>query len=161
METNQAIAERWLVRILSTHPDEGARFFTGTGDPFRNPVGHAYRESAGILVDELLGSMDVARVTAALERIIEIRAVQDIPPGLALTFVFELKEILGDAQALPAQDVRLRRIDQMALIAFEAYVRCRERIGEARVREARRGVYVLERTRASRDPSLGEERGAP
>jgi hypothetical protein len=158
METRQAIAERWLATMLRTYPGESARFFEESRDPFRNPVGHTYRESAGILVDELLGSMDVARVTAALGRIIEIRAVQDLAPGVALTFLFELKAIFSEERPEPRLDVYLRRIDDMALIGFETYVRCRERMCEARVNEARRSVYVLERVLTSRDHSRGQAR---
>jgi hypothetical protein len=157
METRQAIAERWLTRMLRTYPDQSARFFKESRDPFGNPVGHTYKEAAGILVDELLGSMDVARVTAALGRIIEIRAVQDLGPGAALKFLFELKEILGDEPG-PDLDVYLRRIDDMALIGFETYVQCRERVCEARVNEARRSVYVLQRAMTSRERSVETRR---
>lgn len=154
METRQVIAERWLARILRTYPGQSARFFEESRDQFQNPVGHTYREAAGILVDELLGNMDIARVTAALGRIIEIRAVQDVAPGEALAFLFDLKEILHNETSKelsgPRLDVYLRRIDDMALIGFEAYVKCRERVCEARVNEARRSVYILQRSAGSR-----------
>ncbi len=156
MDTNQAIAEQWLVRILRPYPEQGARFISGSRDSFGNPVGHLYRKSSRILVDELLGSMDAERVTAAIRCIVEIRAVLDLTPRVALAFLFDLKEVLGERQ-LPKLEMYFRRIDDIALIAFEAYVQCRERICEARVHEAQRSVSVLKRALGSRDSSLAPD----
>jgi hypothetical protein len=155
VETKQVIAERWLVRILRTYPSQSARYFAELPDPFRNPVGHTYKESAAVLVDELLGDMNAARVTTALGRIIEIRAVHNLAPRSAVEFVFELKEILGEERAGPMLALYLSRVDEMALMAFELYVQCRERLWEARANEARRNVYVLERAFAPR-PEVDE-----
>ena len=156
MESNQAIAEEWLVRILRPYPDQGARFFSASTDVLCNPVGHLYRESSRILVDELLGPMDAERVTAAIRCIVELRAVLDLPPRVALAFLFELKEILDD-RGLASLDMYYRRIDEIALAAFETYVRCRERICEARIHEVQRSVSALKRALESRNPSpVGE-----
>jgi hypothetical protein len=156
VETNQAIADKWLVRILRPYPDQGARFFSTSSDSFQNPVGHLYRESSRILVDELLGPMDTDRVTAAIRCIVELRAVLELPPSVALAFLFELKEILGDG-GLTSLEVYYRRIDEVALIAFETYVRCRERICEARIHEVQRSVSALKRALELRDPSVVAE----
>ena len=156
MENNQAIAEQWLVRILRPYPDQGAQFFSASCDPLSNPVGHLYRESSQILVDELLGQMDAERVTSAIRCIVELRAVLELPPSVALAFLFELKEILDD-RGLASLDMYYRRIDEIALIAFETYVRCRERICEARIHEVQRSVSALKRALESRNSSAVSE----
>ncbi len=156
VENNQAIAEEWLVRILRPYPDQGARFYSASGDPLSNPVGHLYWESSRILVDELLGQMDGERVTSAIRCIVELRAVLELPPSVALAFLFELKEILDD-HGVASLELYYRRIDEVALVAFETYVRCRERICEARVHEAQRSVSALKRALESRDPSAVAE----
>ena len=38
-----------------------------------------------------------------------------------------------------------RRIDELALLAFDLFMKCREEIYEIKAREAQRKVYVLER----------------
>jgi len=145
MHTREAIAEQWLERVLRTYPAETAAFLIGEQDPFRNPVGHTLRHALAILVDELLLAMDRERVTAALDSIVQIRAVQDFTPGQALEFLFQLKPIL--AQFAPASDFEQlgARIDEMALIAFDLYVKYRERTFEAKSNAVKRRVYVLER----------------
>lgn len=159
MQSKEAVAERWFVRILRTYPCGTARFFHEERDPFRNPVGHAFKEALGILVDELLLDMNSDRIAKALESIVQIRAVQDFSPGQALAFIFELKEIVSDEGPGPALDLIYSRIDDIALLAFDLYVKYREKICEARADEAKRRVYVLERAMASREGADWRERG--
>jgi len=40
-----------------------------------------------------------------------------------------------------------KRIDELALCAFDLFMKCREEIYEIKAREAQRKVYVLERLR--------------
>jgi len=75
-----------------------------------------------------------------------VRAVQGQRPSQALEFVFLLKRalrgVLGEAYDAAFDE----RVDGLALVAFDAYVTCREEIHEIRVREARRRVgLILER----------------
>ena len=177
MQSREAIAQEWLGRVLP-----GAGFGLASGgieDPFRNPVGYTLRQAVGILLDELFSTMDRERVRAALDSIVQIRAVQDLTPGQALEFLFQLKPILrrrvgfsprgalapqaspvdqsweSGAEAPrglkptlhgdPELDLLLGRIDELALVAFDLYMKYRERTFEARAHEARRRVYVLER----------------
>ena len=81
MLTKEAIAEQWLGRVLRTYPSQTAAFLAGEKDPFRNPVGHTLRRGLAILLDELLQGMDADRVTAALDSIMQIRAVGDVAPS--------------------------------------------------------------------------------
>ena len=127
------IAREWLERTLETYPDETVRFLRGEKDRFRNPVGHALQEGLSILVEELFGAMDRARVTQALDGILRIRAVQDFTPSQAVGFVFLLKRVVAD----PALE---GRIDELALAAFDIYMRCREQLYEIRAKEARRNL---------------------
>jgi hypothetical protein len=137
------IAAAWLARTLLTYPEQTVGFLCRERDPFRNPVGHALAASLPLLVDELLGEMDPARLTTALEPIVKIRAVQDFTPRQAVGFVFLLRPIIregcGKADAGAPADPRIEaRIDEMALLAFDLYMACRERLHEVRAGEARR-----------------------
>jgi hypothetical protein len=145
MQTKEAIAEQWLARVLRTYPIQTAHFLAEEKDPFRNPVGSTLRQALGVLVEELLLGMDHDKVAAALDSIMQIRAVQDFTPARALEFLFQLKTILRDQQPGPVFELLDGRIDEMALAAFELYVKYRERTFTARMNEARRAVFVLER----------------
>jgi hypothetical protein len=145
MQTKEAIAEQWLARVLRTYPVQTSHFLADEKDPFRNPVGATFKQALAILVEELLLSMDHDKVVAALDSIMQIRAVQDFTPGRALEFLFQLKGILRDQQPGPVLELLDARIDEMALAAFDLYMKYRERLSEARVNEGKRRVYALER----------------
>ena len=161
MEQNRAYLEKWLEQTLATYPSETLAFLRREKDRFHNPVGHTLREGLGTLLDELLGEMNLARLAPALESIVRLRAVQDFTPGQAVGFVYLLREILGEERAggvlaaspvsgsgqkagtIPSSLERVRkRIDELALLAFDHYMKCREEIWEIKAREAQRKVYV-------------------
>ncbi len=125
----EAAARKWLEASLATYPAETSRFLLEDKDPFRNPVGQAFKEALPVLLEEVLGEMDAARIDEALGRIVKIRAVQDMTPARAVSFVFLLKPILRD----PARE---GHVDRLALRAFDLYMQCREKIWEIRAREA-------------------------
>ena len=145
MQTKEAIAEQWLARVLRTYPTQTAHFLADEKDPFRNPVGTTLKQALGILLDEVMLEMDHDKVSAALDSIIQIRAVQDFTPAQALEFLLQLKVILRDQHPGPVLDLLDGRIDEMTLMAFDIYVKYRERTFTARMNETRRRVFVLER----------------
>jgi hypothetical protein len=168
-----AIIREWLARTLQTYPEQTSRFLAHEKDPFRNPVGHTIREAFPVLFDALLGGTDAARVMPVLDGIVRIRAVQDFTAGQAVAFIFLLKRVIRDAlkrpphpplsprggeddeegaawaEALAAVEAR---IDQMSLLAFDLFMKCRERMYEIRTNEARRRMFLLERMHGL-DPS--------
>ncbi len=144
------IVEEWFVRTLAAYPDQTSRFLRSEKDPFRNPVGSTLREGLAVLVDELLAGMDAARVRAALDLIVRMRAVQDFDADQAVAFLSPLKEILRGRAAERDVAALEARLDEMALLASDLYVRCRERIREIQAGEARRRTYVAERVRLKR-----------
>jgi hypothetical protein len=159
VQPKEAIAELWLGRVLRSYPGQSAEFLAAERDPFRNPVGNTIRPALGILLDELWLGMDRARISGALDSIMQIRAVQGLEPSRALEFLFQLKDILRPQLAGPERDLVDGRIDEMALMAFDLYVKYRERTYQARANEARRRVYVLERRLTPCEASEWQDRG--
>jgi len=149
-EKRSDVVQEWFERTLRSYPGQTVGFLRGEKDPFRNPVGHTLREGLGVLFDEILGEMDEARITAALDAIVRIRAVQDHTASQAVAFLFLLKEVLREKS--PAADLAAleNRIDRMALLAFDLYMKCREKIYEIKAEEAKRRVYLLERVSLKR-----------
>jgi hypothetical protein len=140
-----AILKEWLARTLQTYPFLSSRFLLEEKDQFRNPVGHALREGLPVLIDEILGEMDMAKIESVLSEIMKARAVQDFTASEAVSFILGLRVILR--QSAPDADISAYedRIDRMALLAFDLYMQCRERTYEIKANEAKRTVYVLER----------------
>lgn len=149
----EAIIRKWLAQTLRTYPEQTARFLSKNEDPFRNPVGRALKEGLPVLFGELVGAFDTARVQSALVEIVRIRAVQDFTASQAVAFVFSLKNVVREelepgGRSLVALE---SRIDEMALMAFDLYTQCREKIHEIKANEASRRVYLLERAATARE----------
>lgn len=143
----ESVIREWFERTLRSYPEQTSRFLRGERDPFRNPVGSTLREGLAVLWDGLLDRRDSSQVSAALDSIVRLRAVQDFPPSRAVGFLFELKAILREMA--PEADLD-RRIDELALEAFDLYAGCREKIFEIKAGEARRRVFVPERLEMKR-----------
>jgi hypothetical protein len=142
-----AVTARWLEKSIETYPSQSLTFLLQERDRFRNPVGYTLREQLPIIAGELLGDMDRERLSNALEAIVRIRAVQDFLPGQAMAFLFQLKDVLREQwRGLDEQRIAVeRRIDETALVAFDLYMKCREKIYEIKADEAKRRVACLER----------------
>jgi len=149
-DKREEILGDWLSRTLESYPEQTQAFLRRERDRFRNPAGRILREGLAVLLDEILGEMDPERTNPALLEIVRLRNVQDFTPGRAVGFVFLLKETLrGDPElrADPAAvEAVFERVDRLILQAFDLYVQCREKMAQIRVDEARRRVFMLERS---------------
>ena len=157
MGLNEALAakrgvvlERWFQAVLATYPEETARFLAGGADPFANPVGHTVREGLGRLYDRFVADVPTSELSAAIDGIVRIRAVQEFTPSAAVGFVYTLRKILreelADAALDPAgQTVLENGVDRLALVAFDVYMQCREKIFEIRVREIKESQLLAAR----------------
>jgi hypothetical protein len=146
-----AVVKKWYERVLQTYPESTTKFLSQENDPFSNPVGHTLKEGLSALFDSLSQPTDVALLKPVLEGIVRIRAVQDFTAGQAVSFLFLLKKILraeftGDTPRYSDELAALEaKIDELALLAFDVYVSCRERVYEIKFNEAKRKGFVLER----------------
>ncbi len=166
------IISEWLMCTLQTYPENTSRFLSQEKDIFRNPVGQTLREAFPALFDEVIKGSDHPTLCRLLDPIVRMRAVQDFSAAQAVAFIFALKRVvrkalhfsphpplspLGgeDTQRVPGEGARQldalaileSRIDEMALLAFDLYMRCREQIYEIKANEARRRLSVLGRIR--------------
>ena len=170
LERKSAIVDRWIDEALSSYAPEASLFFKRERNQFANPVGNSVRTGIEAIFASLVEEMDAELVCRHLEEIIHVRAVQDLTPSQAVTFVFDLKQVVRRElkrelrQADVAADLEGfdARVDQTALFAFDIYVRCRERFAELRVNEIKRNVFsVMERIRRgetlSGSPDGGQE----
>ena len=153
------IVARWLDHVVDGYPAETAKFLREQGDPFANPVGAALREELAPVFDAIRDGRDPAEVEPALDRIVRVRALQEMSPSMAVGFVLELKEIF-DEVAIGATNEAKRifdsRVDRMLLTAFDVYNRCRQQVYDIRVKEIRnRSLKVMERLNSWREERAG------
>lgn len=146
----EAVLERWFQAVLATYPQETARFLAGGGDPFANPVGHTVRDGLGRLYDRFAADVPAADLSAAIDGIVRIRAVQEFAPSAAVGFVYTLKVILREELAASGIDAAGQAtlenaVDRLALVAFDVYMQCREKIFEIRVREIKESQLLAAR----------------
>ena len=145
LEKKSAVLNRWLDLILDTYPADTRRFLKKQKDQFANPVGTTLSKETESLYLTLLQGIDPEKISPVLDRIIRIRAVQEFTASQAVTFVFFLKKAIREELHTEIRENRLSdamlimesRIDDVALLAFDIFMKCREKIFELRANEAR------------------------
>lgn len=146
-----AIVEAWVRLIISSYPAQSSRFLIDESDQFSNPVGHTIITEAKTIFEYLLTNADNSQLAASLDNIIRIRTVQDFSAAQAVGFVFSLKDAIHAVMSEKKYDnisiTELMefesRIDKLALLAFDSYMQCRDRINEIRVNEIKRKSHFL------------------
>jgi len=146
-----AILKRWFNRILETYPDETARFIKKEKDPFANPVGATIWKGIEEVFKELLTEIDPPKVSSFLDGIIRVRAIQNFTPSQAVMFIFFLKEIIREEldndirnKGISKEIVKIEsKIDKLALISFDIYVQCREKIYQLKTDEVKNRYFRL------------------
>ncbi len=166
------ILKDWCELIVQTYPKQTAGFLKAQKDQFQNPVGTAITEQTGNIFDHLVSGEEPGReVDQFLDRIIRVRALQDFTPSQALAFIFQLKGVVRSRLAKEVSRSGLegdlvefeKRVDRLALMAFEIYMACREKIYDLQAKEMRNlFAKALERTGifceipAQEEPDVGQ-----
>jgi hypothetical protein len=131
-----AILKRWFSRITKTYPPDGAKFFFQEQNKFANPVGSTINHEIGNILDNLIDKPDWDKIYQSCENINKIRAVQDFSASEAVAYIFFLKTAILDELTEQKPDDKLFQeflelesdIDRIALMAFDSYSQCREKI---------------------------------
>jgi len=139
-QNREAILGRWFELIAGGYPRATSEFLAKQADRFCNPVGHAITHSIGSIYDQVVSAMSRDELLGALDGIVRIRAVQDFTPSEAVAFVFQLKAVIRGVLDEQLQGSERwndfaeleARIDRVALLAFEKYTECREKLHEIR-----------------------------
>ena len=145
------IVQKWFERLLQTYPESTTLFLSQEKDPFRNPVGNTLQDGLSALFDGIAQSVDIQSLSPVVDSIVRMRAVQDFTAAQAVTFPFLLKPIIRAALAadVPRYFDELAaletRVDELALLAFELFAKCREQIYEIKVNEIKRRAFILEK----------------
>lgn len=135
----QKIVKKSFELTLTTYPEESQSFLKEHSRQFTNPVGYTLYNSIEQIVDKIINDEPVENFISPLEEIIRIRAVQDFTPSQAIGFIFLIKKAIHDElekEVAPDQIIDLlSRIDSLSLIAFDIFMKYRERIYEIKSKE--------------------------
>ncbi|MDL2121785.1 MAG: RsbRD N-terminal domain-containing protein [Deltaproteobacteria bacterium] len=144
------IVKQWLVSVIDTYPADTSKFIKNQKDPFANPVGNTLSVNLGPLFDELLNEMDYKAITSYLDPILRVRAVQPIlSSSQSIGFIFLLKKAIRRSLKKELSDKNIlkellhfeSKIDELTLIAFDVYLKCREQIYEIKSNEVRNRTF--------------------
>ena len=147
-QKKSAVLKHWLNTLLESYASDSRRFFTKQKDPFANPVGTTISRELEKLYDLCLLEWDTNQISSVLENIIRLRAVQDFIPSQSLSFIFDLKTIIKEElkQDILAYNLQSdiaekeQEIDRLALLGFDVYSICRQRLFEIRVNEVKNQI---------------------
>jgi len=153
-ENKSTILTKWFHLLLDIYPQETSRHLKKVNNQFSNPMGHNIMQGLDEIYDELLQQMDRDKLYKAIDRIIRIKAIQDVDAADACSFIYTLKGIIRDAvngelgsdPAVLTELLNLeRKMDEVALLTFNIYVDCRETVYKLRVHQIKAKCDFLER----------------
>ncbi|KIX13460.1 RsbRD N-terminal domain-containing protein [Dethiosulfatarculus sandiegensis] len=166
------ICEEWVDCIVNTYPPETAKFLLNKKDRFANPVGHTIVSETQAIFDGLLrGETTEGDIPDFLDRIIRIRALQDFSASESLSFIFELKAVIRSKLQDEIEEEGLEKelfllevaIDRLALLGFDIYESCREKVHKAKADEMmnhyanvlrRTGLFYEEPEQLQKEPDV-------
>lgn len=151
-DRKSVLVKKWLNEIYDSYPVDTSQFLKGQKDRFLNPVGYTFAQAIEGLFDEIILSDGTSeKLLLFLDDIIRIKAVQSPNPSEAVTFVFLLKKVIrkelqkalnGDQFFEEMHHIE-SRIDDIGLLAFNIYMKCREKIYDIKVNEIKTMSFRL------------------
>ncbi len=146
LQKRSPIVKKWCDVVLCTYPEQSRTFLKKQKDRFANPVGRTIFEGIESIYDELLQEADADKISLFLDNIVRVRAVQDFSPSHAVGFIFGLKKVIREElgseilkEGLAEEWAAFEsKIDGLALLCFDIYTACRQKISDIRVDEVRR-----------------------
>ena len=133
--------------MIRTYPEETARILVKSKNRFDNPVGCATIQSVedtfNLLTEnnDLTNKTDMDRLESALDPVVRIRAVQSMfNAEKAVGFVFTLKEIVKKETGTWSESFD-SKVDQVALAAFNRFMKCRESIYLIKANESKKRIH--------------------
>jgi len=168
IRNKREIVSDWFNLLVETYPADAAQFMKRENDPFANPIGSSARSGLEAIFNELAGGMDPQPLADFLDPIIRIRAIQNFSPSQAIGFIFLLRK---SVRKNLSKDISFRdlfdelpefesRIDELALLAFDIYMECREKLYQLKEKEVKNRALLafshdgLTNKRPDEDPAL-------
>lgn len=135
----KAIVNKSFELTIATYPEESQSFLKDSSRQFTNPIGYNLYQSIEQIVEKIINNEPIESFLPPLEEIIKIRAVQDFTPSQAVGFIFLIKKAFQDELEKEIEPIQildfLSRIDSLSLIAFDIFMKYREKIYDLKSKE--------------------------
>lgn len=139
LKKRKAIVDKSFELTIATYPEESKSFLKDNSRQFTNPVGYSLYQSIEQIVEKIINEEPIKSFLPPLEEIIRIRAVQDFTPSQAVGFIFLIKKAFQDELEKEIEPFQildfLSRIDSLSLIAFDIFMKYREKIYDLKSKE--------------------------
>lgn len=150
-ERKSSIVKKWVHAVFENYPADSSNFFVTQQDQFLNPIGHTISGCVSSIFDELLQGSEIEKFYPVLTDMIKIKAVQDFAPSRAVAFLFFLKSVIREDADDEIRKQNLTReltdfearIDQLILLSFDIYMKCKESIYDLKNDHMRRMTFRL------------------
>jgi RsbT co-antagonist protein rsbRD N-terminal domain len=150
-EKKKSILGKWFNLILETYPSETIQFLKSQKDRFANPVGSIIFQGIEDILDQFLQESESEKISTFLDNVIRIRAVQDFTASQAVIFIFHLKKVIREELKNEIREKGLydellvleSAIDDLALLSFDIFMKCREQVYELKANEVKNMTYSL------------------
>lgn len=146
-----SIMGKWFDVIIESYPPETSNFLKNQNNRFTNPIGATISKGIEDIFDELIRGLNKEKTLEFLDNMVRIRAVQDFTASQAVFFIFPLKRIIREELRVEIAEKQLSdeilslesTIDNLALSAFDIYMKCREKIYEIKANEVKSMTFRL------------------
>jgi len=163
-KNRKKIVKAWFQGVIGSYPPKTSEFLASQKDQFANPIGANLARDLDTIFTELLREESTEALPTAVDGIVRVRAIQDFSPAAAVRCFLMLKKIIRQKLGPQLRDHSLLnelatfddKVDQLMLVAFEAYVKCRETIWELKAKEAQQRTKNLLRRKAGVDWTVSD-----
>jgi len=135
----QSIINKSFELTIATYPEESQTFLKEKSRQFTNPVGYTIHQAIEQIIDKIISNEPIENFILPMEEIIRIRAVQDFTPSQAVGFIFLIKKAIQDEleKEFESSEVLdfISRLDSLALVAFDIFMKYREKIYDLKSKE--------------------------
>jgi hypothetical protein len=150
-DKSDIVLKKWKEVFWDSMGEEAKRFFTKEVDRFQNPFGYRIDETFDALIKALFGDFNWEEVDKWLDRLIQMRAVQEDQPSKALHLFLQLKGVIreeigeeilkkfGIEEFLKLED----RINALIIRSFDHFAKYRETLYKIRYEEWKRNNFLL------------------
>jgi len=137
----ESFIKKWFQATIDTYPQQTAKILGKDSNRFDNPIGAITHETIEDVFNLILEDFNQETLEKALDPVIRIRAVQAFSASHAVSFVFALKQI-GE-NTLDDNLIREfdKLVDNIALAAFNRFMKCREEIFLLKATESKRRIH--------------------
>jgi hypothetical protein len=143
------ILKKWIDVLVNSYHVDASQFIKTSKNPFANPVGNTISNVLDSVLDVLVYRRNTDTIESSLDLLLKIRAVQAFSPSQAVSFIFSLKHIIRDILKKQIHAERMdmdlydfdSRVDQLGLVAFDIYMKCREKIYDVKANEEKNRTF--------------------